>query len=87
MLGAPTRAALLLPSTPAFYVHDAAVTQNRRSFIEDLYGSLNEAGTAAGLDHAATAALVAEAECAFALNAELYREAAPVGTGLGACLG
>ena len=87
MLGVPTRAALLLPRPPAFYVHDAAVTTDRRAFIEELYRSLNVAGEAAGLDKTGTSALVAEAEAAFALNAELYREAAPVGTGLAGLFG
>ena len=87
MLGAPTRAALLLPHTPAFYVHDAAVTSDRRAYIENLYGLLNAAGDAARLDEKATRALVAEAETAFALNAELYREAAPAGSGLAGLFG
>ena len=87
MLGRPTRAALMMPHTPAFYVHDTTVTQDRRAFIEQLYASLNEAGQAARLDEAATARLVTEAEAAFALNAELYREAAPQGTGLAGLVG
>jgi heme oxygenase len=77
----------MLPRTPSFYVHDAAVTADRRAFIEQLYASMNEAGEAARLDEAATARLVSEAEAAFALNAELYREAAPQGTGLAGLFG
>ena len=93
MLGKPTRAALNTCSgvqfsgTPAFYVHDAAVTTDRRAYIEDLYRSVNAAGEAAHLDAAGTKALVTEAEVAFALNAELYREAAPAGTGLAGLFG
>ena len=93
MLGKPTRAALNTCSgvhfsgTPAFYVHDAAVTTDRRAYIEDLYRAVNVVGEAAHLDAAGTKALVTEAEIAFALNAELYREAAPAGTGLAGLFG
>ena len=85
VLGMPTRAALQLPATPAFYVHSATVTSDRRAFIESLYSALNAAG--AGLSESETKALVAEAEAAFAANAELYREAAPAGTGLAGLFG
>lgn len=83
VLGTPTRAALLLPATPRFYVHSPAVTADRRAFIEDLYRALNTAG--AGLGENEILAMVAEAEAAFAANV-LYREAAPV-TGLAGLFG
>lgn len=71
-LGAPTRIALHLPTTPQFYTWDAKVEANRRDYIERIYQELNAAGDAMG--EAQQVRVVDEARAAFAHNAAIYTE-------------
>ena len=80
MMGRPTQLALRLPRVPAFYVHPATVTSNRRAYVESIYLAINDAGRELG--DGARVAVAGEAEEAFRLNGALYREG-PGGGGAG----
>lgn len=76
-LGSPTAAALGLASVPAFFTHPPELVADRAATVEAVYEALNGAGDAAAPEAARReieCQLAAEAEAAFALNADLYRE-------------
>ena len=72
MIGWPTKLALSLDEVPTFYTHSSNVTMNRPDYVESIYKSLNEAGK--DLTTLQQKEIVKEAEIAFQLNAELYKE-------------
>ena len=73
-LAAPTRLALGLgPNSPRHYTFDFGEFGGRRALIEALYEEINTAGERLG-DDDQRAAVVREAELAFAHNVAVYRE-------------
>eukprot|EP00928_Gymnodinium_smaydae_P011753 TRINITY_DN14306_c1_g2_i1.p1 TRINITY_DN14306_c1_g2~~TRINITY_DN14306_c1_g2_i1.p1 ORF type:complete len:288 (-),score=57.94 TRINITY_DN14306_c1_g2_i1:143-961(-) len=73
MLAAPTRAALsLAPGTPRHYTFDLPAEGGRRAYIEEVYKSLNDAGSI--LSKESFDATIAEALRAFEYNVAVYSE-------------
>jgi heme oxygenase len=73
MLAYPTRKALNLPeNTPRHYNFNLKSGEDRRLLIENIYGSLNEAGQT--MDSGELDAVLQEAYGAFAANVKVYSE-------------
>lgn len=86
MIGYPTKLALSLESIPKFYTHSSTISMNRRDYVESIYENLNDAGK--DLSSTQLEAIVKEAETAFKLNAEVYKEGVGgAGVGLFAAAG
>ena len=72
VLGSPTRMAVRLPETPAFYQFPGVFSPDRATYINQVYARINEHGGV--LSEEQQAEVVDEAKMAFALNAGVYKE-------------